>query len=137
MALEVPNEGTKRFFDIVLNNITQENLTLKLFKSNTTPAEDDTASTYTEATFTGYAAVTLTLGSWTVTLGSGATKTLAAYAQQTFTSSANQTTENEYGYYIVGATSNKLYWAERFTSGPFPIANNGDTIKVTPQITGD
>jgi hypothetical protein len=101
----------------------------RLFKSNTTPAEGDTAATYTEADFTGYSAITLTGASWTVT---GDT---AAYVQQTFTSSANQTLQNVYGYFYVQATSGTLICAERFTDAPYAISNNTDNIKVTPSLT--
>ena len=41
-------------------------LTLKLFCNNITPGDTDTTATYTEASGGGYAAVSLTNGSWTV-----------------------------------------------------------------------
>ena len=129
MALLVPNTGENLIVGMIVNKTAPENLILKLYKSNTTPAETDTAATYTEADFTGYSAVTLTGASWTVT---GDT---ASYAQQSFTSSANQTLQNVYGYYLVQATSGTLIWAERFTDAPYAISNNGDIIRVTPTIT--
>jgi hypothetical protein len=60
MALLVPNVGEGRSLAAILNKTAPENLLLKLYKSNTTPAEGDTHLTYTEADFTGYAAKTLT-----------------------------------------------------------------------------
>jgi hypothetical protein len=129
MALLVPNTGENLVVGMIVNKTAPENLTLKLFKSNTTPAEGDTAATYTEADFTGYSAITLTGASWTVTADT------AAYAQQSFTSSANQTLQNVYGYFLVQATSGTLIWAERFTDAPYAISNNGDIIRVTPTIT--
>lgn len=105
---------------------------LRLFTSNTTPAETDTEATYTEATGNGYAAITLTAANWTTTPGA---PTNTAYAEQTFTFTG--ALGNVYGYYFTQVTSGKLVWAERFTSAPFNIANNGDQIKVTPQITAD
>lgn len=134
MTLLVPDEGEVVFASAALNKTAATNPILKLFKSNTTPAESDTAATYTESTFTGYSNVTLTGSSFTVT---GGAPTSAAYAQQTFTSSANQTLENCYGYFVVGTTNGKLLWVERFSNGPYAIANNGDSIQVTPTITWD
>ena len=60
MAFLVPNPGETLVVGMIVNKTAPENLVLKLFKSNTTPAETDTAATYTEADFTGYAAITLT-----------------------------------------------------------------------------
>lgn len=134
MALLVPNQGEQIALEALLNKTAPQNLDLKLFKSNTTPAETDTEATYTEADFTGYALVQLTAASWTVTPGA---PTEAAYAQQTFTSSAGAQNQNVYGYMIIQRTSGKLVYAERFSDGPYNIVNNGDAIKVTPKITAD
>lgn len=131
MALLMPNQGEVLTLEAIVNKTAGQNLVLKLFKSNTTPGDSDTEATYTEADFTGYSSITLTGANWTVT---GGAPSEAAYAQQTFTSSATQTTQNIYGYYLVQVTSGKLVWAERFSDGPYPITNNGDIIKVTPKI---
>lgn len=133
-ALVLVNAGEVRLLENFVNKTAPENKSLRLFKSNTTPAETDTAGTYTEATFTGYAAVTLTGASWTVNSGAPGT---ASYAAQTFTSSANQTAENVYGYYVLEATAGTLDWAERFTGAPYVIQNLNDAIAVTPQFTAD
>ena len=134
MALVVPNVGAVLALKNFLNHTAPQNQTLKLFKSNTTPGETDTAVTYTVADFTGYSDASLTGTSWTVTEADPAS---AAYAQQTFTSSAGSQNQNVYGYYAVQASSGILMFAERFTDGPYNIANNGDAIKVTPTITAD
>lgn len=134
MALLVPNQGEQIALEALLNKTAPQNLDLKLFKSNTTPGETDTEATYTEADFTGYALVQLTAASWTVTPGA---PTEAAYAQQTFTSTAGSQNQNVYGYMIIQRVSGKLVYAERFSDGPYNIVNNGDAIKVTPKITAD
>ncbi|HWP59545.1 MAG TPA: hypothetical protein VNL14_16755 [Candidatus Acidoferrales bacterium] len=131
-ALLVPNQGEQIALEALVNKTAPQNLVLRLFKNNVTPAEGDTEANYTEADFTGYSAITLTGANWTVTTGAPSE---ASYAQQTFSSSANQAAQNIYGYYLTQVTSGKLVWAERFTDGPYPIANNGDQIKVTPKIT--
>lgn len=134
MPLVVPNTGEGLALHNFLNKTAPQNQTMRLYENNITPAETDTAATYTEATFTGYAAKSLTGASWTVTEGAPSS---AAAAQQTFTSTADQATKNVYGYYFVQAVSGILMWAERFTGAPFAIANNGDAIQVTPAITMD
>ena len=107
---------------------------LNLYTSNTTPAETDTAATYTYASFTGYASIQLSTGaSWTT---SGSAPTTIAYTQQTFACSATGATQQVYGYNLTTASgSGTLIWAEKFSDGPYPVTNNGDTIKITPQIT--
>lgn len=132
MALVVCNGGELIALKALVNHTAQsENLVLRLFKSNTTPGETDTAATYTEADFTGYSAVTLTGASWSV--GSNP----ITYAQQTFTSSAGSQSQAVYGYYLTRATGGELVYAERFTDGPYTIVNNGDAIKVTPSLGAD
>ena len=132
MPLVVPNNGEGDLLAYYVNKTAPENLVLRLFTNNVTPGETDTAATYTEATGNGYAAVTLTGASWTVTEGAPSS---AAYAQQTFTFTG--ALGNVYGYYLTRATSGRIAHAERFSDGPYAIANNGDQIKVTPTITAD
>jgi hypothetical protein len=99
-----------------------------------TPAETDTAASFTEAAFTGYAAITLTGASWTVTEGAPSS---AAYARQQFTSTAGAQSVSVYGAYMTRATGGRLAVAERFATAPYSIINNGDYIGVTPNITFD
>lgn len=135
MALVVPNNGegdiANGFIGVTANLTT---LILRLYKSNTTPAETDTAGSYTEADFTGYGSISLTSGSWTVNEGA---PTRASYAQQTFTSSAGSQNQNVYGYYLTRTTNGRIALAERFTDGPYNVNNNGDQIKITLQIDFD
>jgi len=132
MTLVLPNQGEQITLEALVGKTAGQNLKLKLFKSNTTPAEADTEATYTEADFTGYAEITLTAANWTYTAGAPGH---VDYAQQTFTSSAGSQSQSVYGYYLTQVTSAKLVWVERFSDGPYVIVNNGDAIKVTPVIT--
>lgn len=130
MALNVPDVGENKILEMIVNKTAPENLVLKLFSSNTTPADSDTAGTYTEATFTGYSAITLTGATWSAASGGS----IAYSAQQTFTASGTPS-GNVYGYYIIQTTSGVLIWSERDANAPFVIANAGDTVKITPTIT--
>lgn len=135
MALLVPNNGEGDALEYFVNRAAPENLSLRLFQNNITPAETDTAATYTVATFTGYANITLTGATWGAP-SEGAPSSIA-YAQQTFSSTAGSQNQSIYGYYMVRVTSGRIALAERFSDGPYVIVNNGDQIKVTPTITAD
>lgn len=135
MALLVPNNGEGDALEAFVAKTAATALILRLYTSNTTPAETDTTATYTEAAWTGYSAITLAGASWG-SPSEGAPSSIA-YAQQTFTSSAAQGPISNYGYFMTRTTSGRIALAERFSDGPYAISNNGDTIKVTPTITAD
>lgn len=134
MTLVVVNNGESVALQYLVNKITTtRDLVYRLFATNVTPAETDTAGSYTEAAGGGYASKTLTGASWTV---SGTAPTQIAYAQQTWTFTGALTTNpTVYGYYVTRATDADLILAEAFTS--FTPAANGDAILLTPQITAD
>ena len=134
MALMFPNNGEGDALAAFVAKAAAENLKLRLYQNNITPAETDTAATYTVATFTGYADFTFTPANWTITEGAPSD---ASYAQQTFTSSADQTVQQIYGYLCTRLTSGRIAWSERFPAGPYPVSNTGDTVKVTPKFTLD
>lgn len=134
MAGVLVNQGEDIFLKAGVNKTAPQDLVLKLFKNNVTPGETDTEATYTVADFSGYANVTLTGASWTATPGAPSQVT---YAQQSFTSDADQATQQIYGYFYVQASSGLLVAAERFSDGPYPISFLGDVVKITPKITLD
>ena len=134
MTLLVPNSAEVIIMANLLNIAAPEDLKLKLFSSNTTPAESDTEANYTETTGGGYTDVTLTPANWTTTPGDA---TVAAYPEHVFDfDGADAATVGDvYGYYVVQATSGALLWAEVFSGAPLSIQNIGDEIRVTLQIT--
>lgn len=115
----------------ILTKAMANGLSLKLYTNNYDPVVGSTNANFTEATGGGYAAITLTGGSWTIgTDGSGNPQ--ASYAQQTFTFTGALTTNpNIYGYYITDGTT--VVAAEKFGTARTP-ANNGDAEKITPII---
>ncbi|MFP5223092.1 MAG: hypothetical protein ACLGSA_12450 [Acidobacteriota bacterium] len=132
MTLKLTNSGERKMLEALLGSGAVEDTLCKLFTNNVTPAEGDTASTYTEASGGGYAAKALTKGNWTIT---EADPTEAVYAQQAYTFTGALTTNPTiYGYFIVGATSGTLLWAEKLAQS-FTPANNGDVQRVTPKFT--
>ncbi len=118
MAIVWPNVGeVEALKRLLYSDASAEDLTLKLYKSNTTPGETDVAGTYTEADFTGYSAETLTSSqsgsTWEVPTTSGATR---SDYQTPLTWTCGASGNTIYGYFVIGATSGTLYFSERFAS---------------------
>lgn len=130
MALLVPNGGEDIILQYITNKDTPEDLVVRLYSNDVTPAETDTAGTYTEVTGGGYSSITLTPADWTITPGN---PTQGEHVEITFAFTSG--VGNVYGYYVTRLTSADLLWAERFTNAPFPINNNGDQIRITPRFT--
>lgn len=124
MALVVPDVGERELLDDMLN---ARDRTLKLFKTDVTPAESDVAGSYTEADFTDYVAKTLTGASWDAAATNAGT-TSKAYAQQSWTCGATGNTI--YGYFVVRTTT--LCWAEKFATAR-NLAEN-DVLNLTPRM---
>ena len=131
MSLIVPDCGEVEFLSRVVNKNTPADLELRLYTNDVTPGEATVLGDLTESTGTGYAAITLTGASWTVS--TTANVTTAEYAQQTFTYTGAEA--NIYGYYLT--SGGVLMWVERFSDGPYSIPSSGGEVKVTPKITGD
>lgn len=131
MAGFLPNEGETLNANLVLKNADVDRgttLELILF-TNAAPGETITAATLTQPTGTGYAAITLTDASWTVTGDTG------AYALQTFTGGAGGWTGSIQGYAIITTgTTPRIVAIEVDAAGPYTIAEN-DTYDITPNIT--
>ena len=127
MAAVYPNGAETIIANYVVGKTgTTEPLTLRLYTNNYTPIETTVVGNLTEATATGYAAISLTGASWSTTDG------VSDYAQQTFTFTAAETC---YGYYLTRTTGGELIAAELFSDGPYVVPSGGGTIKVTPQVT--
>lgn len=131
MALLVPSVGENMLLGMALGFNAQEDFLLKLFVNNVTPADDDTAVTYTEMSTLGYAAKTLAKASWGIAQNAGVAE--GSYAEQTWTLSAGAAV-TIYGYFVVSASSGTLLWSELFGAAKV-VQNAGDTIKITPKIT--
>lgn len=131
MAGIFPNVGAARMLEKALN--AGNNITLKLYANNVTPAESDTAGVYTEVSGGGYASKTLTAGSWTVS--GAADPATASYVAQVWTFSG--AIASIYGYFMIDASSGVLIAAERFSDGPYAIPSGGGTLTLTPTITAD
>jgi len=128
MTIVVPNQGESLMLQNDVNKTAPQDLVLRLYENNITPSESDTEATFTEATFPGYAAKTLTGANWTVVEGDPSE---ASHPLQEFVASGAG--NSPYGYYVTESVSGKLKWSERFVGAPYSIVNNGDSIRVTPK----
>jgi hypothetical protein len=132
MASVCLNQGENVFVKCLLNHTAPQNLSLRLFTNDITPAETNTNGNYAEASGSGYAAKTITGSSWTVVEGA---PTQASYAVQTFTFTAAHAAI--YGYFLSQTSSGVIVIAERFTDGPYTIVQSGDEIRITLAVTLD
>jgi hypothetical protein len=131
MGLVLAKEGIEAMLGRIFNNSfpTSKDLTLCLYTNDHDPATGDTVASYTEPVGGGYAAKTLTTGSWTVETGNDPRDII--YAAQTFIFTGPLTGNPD----IVGAfikdANGKFWWAQRRDEA-FTPTNNGDNIIVYP-----
>ncbi len=130
MSIVVCNAGEIFLLEAAMKTSSPENLVLKLFANDYTPIPTSTAGSFTEASFSGYSAASLSRSSWTSASTNGSGKAEISYPVQTFSATSSQTI---FGYYVVGATSGNLVYAERFGSPRSLIS--GDTLNVSPKMT--
>lgn len=134
MAIVLADVGADTILKAFFNNSWPaggKNLTLKLYTNNYTPLDTSVAGDYTEASGGGYAAKTLTNGSWTVTVGNDPSD--AVYAEQTWTfTGALAGTATVYGYFVIDSDG-VLVLGEKFDYS-FTPAKNGDQLRLTPKF---
>lgn len=135
MALVICNSAEivalKAFVGHTMQN---ENMNLRLFTSaGITPADTDTAGTYTgsEAAGGAYAAKSIVGANWSV----GANP--ITYTAQTWTFTGALTgSATIYGYFMTRVTTADLMIAEKFASSFQPL-NNGDNYTINLQLGAD
>ena len=141
MAIVIPNSAEVVLLQRALGNAPSENAVLKLYVNDLTPVAASTAGVFTEMTGHAYAPKTLAAANWVVlqSAGSGggySTTAVASYAQQTWSFLADTAPTTIYGYFVVGATTGQLLWAERMPN-PYIVENDGDVLKITPRFAAD
>ena len=120
----IPDEG--KVDELELQH--SEDMTLRLFVNNITPDRDTVLADFTECTVGGYAAKTLTGGSWDVS--DNGTEVVATYAAQEFTFTGSG--ETAYGWYLEDAAGTVVRRCALFDA---PITITADvTITVNPSF---
>jgi microcystin-dependent protein len=136
VSLIVLNAGEAAFLQ---NGVTGVAYVLRLYKADVTagltPPEIDALdeTDFTEATFTGYSAAAVSTGGWTITQGN---PTKAVNVEKQFTSSANQSAQNIWGYYVTRTSDGVAMWFEQYPA-PVVIEDLNDRIDVIPTMTLD
>lgn len=109
-----------------------ENLAIRLYTNDLTPASSHDLADFTEASFSGYGAITLTSSDWTI---DPADPTVAiSNPASSFVVSGSTADEQVYGYYLTGVNTSTLYGIERFSGAPYQLSSTGDSIWVRPQF---
>ena len=133
-TLTLAETGKQLIFNQALNKV-DAGTTWKfhIFTNNHTPAFADTVASYTEDATAGYAAVSMTPSSWTLSNPSG-TIEKAAYPNiaETYTSSNSSTPA--YGVYLTDSTSTILIGAALFSDGPYTLGSAGGIINVAVDL---
>ncbi len=134
MPLVVPDQGELRLLDTMLKLAlsTNENHILKLYQNNYTPVAASAPGSFTEATFTGYAARTLTRSTWNAAV-TVSTKGETSYGTTPQSWTCGVTGNTIYGYWVEGSTSAKVLWAELFATSR--VLATGDILNITPKFT--
>jgi hypothetical protein len=117
---------------LMLRAILNQTLRYRLFTNNIVPAKGDLEGTYVEATFTGYAFKPVVLADWTF---SGGNPTVASAPLLRWASTVAQAVQQAYGVYVTQASDGKLFYAERFGDGPYPIGPLDSSAEYFPQFT--
>jgi hypothetical protein len=138
MTLRIPNQGEAAMLGLV----TSVAYACRLFTNHVHSGLDATQinaldeSDFTEATFAGYAAVTLTAGAWTTAEGNPSTVTYNSTVS--FIRSSTGTDEPQYGYYVTRSSDGLLMWYEYFDETPAAVSIDtaGEQIDVVPALTG-
>lgn len=105
---------------------------LRLFVNDHVPADADDETDYTEASFPGYAPVTLT--SWGLVTTAAGTAQIAHPAASWTRSAGGGAGDQVYGYYVTDAAGD-LLWSERDPAAPVPMNVAGYSYSVLARLT--
>ena len=134
MALYTPNQGELELLDKMLKDplVTDENYILRLYQNNYTPDDSSVVGSFTEASFTNYAAVTMTRAGWNASV-TVSNKAESSYGSAPLSWTCGASGNTVYGYYVSGATSSVVLWAEKFATSR--VLANADVLQLTPKMT--
>ena len=135
MSIKIPTLSEVTMLEMILS----QQMTLRLYTNDVTPADEHTAASFTEMTGLNYAAKTLLPDHWDFVSGEEAQAVYQALQQYIFTQGIPI---KVYGYVVTRNLDDKLMWAERFIpAGTTPIDYfvvgnaNGDKIEFYPSFS--
>lgn len=124
-----------------LNSITGKSATpigagkLRLFTAPGSVDHTTLIGSMVEATFTGYAAASLSSSTWASAAVSGHVSSSQYGTPVTFTCSGAGSPQSILGWYITDAGATKLYACAKFAAGAVIIQNPGDSVSIGPTLT--
>ena len=133
MAGVVPDTGELALLNILKENQFNGDLFMRLFINDYLPDADSLFSSFTEATFPGYAAIQV--NSWGVPYINAQGKAQMDEIQRVWTVASNFAGETVYGAWYTSA-SGQLFWAERSPLGPVLLNTAGQTYSVLSSFVG-
>ena len=89
-----------------------ENFILHLYKNNYTPVSGTTRSDYTECDFANYTVKKLARATWRSAQHTVAGKAESSYGTTPLSWTCGASGNTVYGYWVQGASSNAVCWAE-------------------------
>jgi hypothetical protein len=117
----------------MLDALIQTTSTVHLFSNNYVPTPSDTLGNYTEATYSTYAAVVLTVA-WGPAAGGSGGLSAAPSAGALFAPGILGTPQDCYGWYVTDALGN-LLGADVFSGGPLNMGGTTPAVIVTPALS--
>jgi hypothetical protein len=114
------DEGSLATLDAETGHAAHPAMTLRLFTNNVVVDGTQDHTSFTEATFTGYAPIVMPDPGAS---GIAAHVAAIAYAEQSFTITAGA--QNVYGWYMTNAAGTKAYWAQTDAGAPVAMAAAG------------
>lgn len=129
MGIVTTDAGALKIMDTYFNS---NNLTLKLFTNDYTPAEGSTASDFTEAAGGGYVSRQLAAGGWTAGLDPDGIATVIYDIQLFSFTGALTSNATIYGVYVVDSNDICIFY-ERGAATFTPVAE-GEVYAVIPKF---
>jgi len=131
MSIKVPNVSELTLLDALISG-KLNGAKLRAYQNNYTPVDTSVIGDFTQATFSGYAEITL--NTWTAAALNASNKAETSMAAQTWTVAAGGVSNTVYGIYVVDAAGNLLY-AEANPAGPVTLNTIGQFYSYLPRFT--
>lgn len=110
----------------------RNSLTLRLFTNDHTPADNDVAEDYTEATFAGYSSITPL--NWSDAVWDDVDAAISVEQVRGWVVTAPSPGQQVYGYYLTDPDGFLVY-AERAIGAPTAMSTVGVAYVVYPRVT--
>lgn len=133
MSLVATRDGVRQLLLTMLGASSPESMFVRLYVNNRRPKRDDTADDYDELTGHDYLAQRIEPKDWRVIHDRGGRVLLEAVALVWTFGVPPIEPETIYGYYVLGANTSTLYWAEALRI-PITPRKVGERLRIIPRV---